>query len=143
MTLLVLDRRPLTVKLRSVIRLAGLSCELGRPPAPETGQNVPTPPYVVLWPLYGDFVPTLGVPDGASTVVYQATAVGENAESAEWAMDKLRSTLLGRNATGYVTDLDTAEVKVGSRWSEGPGMLDADSRLFNLAERFGFLVAAA
>lgn len=149
MTQSVLDRTSLTLKLRTVVRaipLGGttLACEIGRTPPPTAGEAVPRCPYVILWPQEGDFelAATLGTPEGCAALHYRATAVGENAEQASRALDKVRTAFLGRTSGGYVTDLNTADLSIGARWSEGPDGLDSDSRLYNDTERFGFLATA-
>jgi hypothetical protein len=149
-TLLVVDRTSLNLKLRTVIRAitlgaSTLGCEIGRPPPPLTDEDVPRCPYVILWPQDGEFegYNTLGSPEGCASLMYRVTAVGENAEQASRALDKVRTAFLGRTSSGYVTDLNTSDLNVGSRWSEGPDGLDSDSRLYNETERFGFLATLA
>jgi hypothetical protein len=145
MTLLVVERSPLVTKVRAVIRADGWRCETGRPPTPASGEVAPRTPYVILYPIDGGGFsgPPLGAPDNVATFTIQATSVGETAGQAEMMADRVRRLLLGRNATGYLINLDDADSgqKVRGRWSEGAGSIDIESKLVTLPERFGFFVS--
>jgi hypothetical protein len=144
---LVIERTPLTLKLREVLRAAGLRCEIGRPPAPTTGEQSAKLPYVILYPIEGGqgfFGPPLGNPESLGELMVQTTAVGETGHQCDAVADKVRSVLLGRSGSDYVTSLDVAAsgsssgVKVIARWSHGAGSLEVDSALVTLPERYVF-----
>lgn len=153
MSNLVLERAPLTLKLRDVLRTAGIRCEIGRPPAPDEGDDAPKVPYVVIYPMDGGlgfFGPPLASPESMGEVMFQLTSVGLTGVQAEAVADRVRSTLLGRNGSGgYLNSLDAAPsspfagLKVISRSSVGTGSLDADATMVNLHERYTFGCCAA
>lgn len=147
----VVEQYPFVLKIRDVLRAAGLRCEIGVPPAPPEGQQAPRAPYIIVIPLQGgDYLgPPFGQPESCATEIVQLTTVGRSGREAMLKADDARKVLLGRSGSNYMNSLDVAaNPTMGSpahyvrgRWSEGPAGMEADDTLFNVHERYGFFVS--
>lgn len=138
----VIEQAPLLGKVRDVLRAGGIRCEVGQPPAPAPGDQVPKPPYAIVYGIDGgDFYGTLDSPESCATQIVQVTYVAKTGRDAALVADKGRSILFGRLNGSYLTDLDSAGAAVGGRRAMGFGGMDGDSTHVSVPERYEFLVS--
>lgn len=91
------DRRVLTTEL-----VAFLAVHTNRPVGDGKAPADTTKPYYIVYPLDGGgFSGSVAFPEEEATFPYQVTSVAEKRDQVEWAADKARKALCGRDpATG-------------------------------------------
>ncbi|WP_116211600.1 DUF3168 domain-containing protein [Streptomyces olivoreticuli] len=96
----MINRAPVTEAVRAMLSEAvGKSCGVGA--LPTVGGTPVLLPYLVLYPLGGDFDGALlGDRSEDAHLVYQVTVVASRTDQAEWVADRVRRALLDRAATG-------------------------------------------
>lgn len=102
-------------------------------------------PYTIVYSLPGGTQerPNLRAPNADGLLVYQVTSVGLNREQAEWMADRVRLTLLGRDARGRfqveLQDIDGTRI-LDRMGQEGlPGIIaegTPPNEVFSVAERY-------
>lgn len=141
----VLELADFDLRLVAAIReIPGLAAEWDRPPLPAAGHDVPEKPYAILYAIPWDvWSGAANLPHMEARRAMQVTLVGETAEQARVAMDKVRVKLLGWGLDGlHLTDLDVAGVRVIDRIGVSTPAGDADALLVNQIERFVFTLTA-
>lgn len=133
-------RLPLNRSLKELLRsVTGWPVEIASPPLNADGSQASFP-YVVIYPIVGGGLsgtPFCGVSEDAEWE-YQMTCYAERDDQAEFALDKVRDALLGRDQYGiYSHPLDYTPGKVTFRDLVGPaGRLVREGRVYKAEEDY-------
>jgi len=150
MTAFILERSPVTVGLRDMLRAAlgvDYKVEYGESPRDIVfdAQNRLVHPYAVIYQFSSfDFYGSLAHPDDGASLLYQITSVGRTDESAGVMSDRVRRAILERTASGSFTNQINAgdSMTVISRRQREAGMLVAESGLWNAHDLYDLEVQA-
>lgn len=138
----IVERRPITDWMKALlIAGTGKNGDIGRAP---TANVVP---YFIVYVIDGgEEWGAFSQPQSEAVLVYQVTSVGVRHDQAEWMADRVRRTMLQRDAAGaFLVQLapPVGVVVQDRRPNDSRGVVEQVNDIFQVAERYEVCVGPA